>query len=73
METATEFKDRLVEYDRESARRTRVVDDQSDFYELDSNAWLSTEVRSLIAEFNANPCSAGFAKSSLCVWWTTAA
>ena len=40
-----QFKDRLVEYGRESARRTRVVDDQSDYYQIDSSVWLSTEVR----------------------------
>ena len=33
-----------MEYDRQAARRTHVVDDQSDFYAVDSNAWLSTEV-----------------------------
>ena len=32
-------------YDRESAQRTQVLDDQSDFFEVDANAWLSHEVR----------------------------
>ena len=41
---ALELKDRLVEYDRNSARRTTVIDDQSDFFEIDSNAWLNDEV-----------------------------
>ena len=31
--------------DRNSARRTTVVDDQADFFEIDGNAWLSDEVR----------------------------
>ena len=44
MESATQFKDRLVEYDRQAAKRTHVVDDQSDFYAVDSNAWLTAEV-----------------------------
>ena len=33
-----------VDYDRNASRRTTVVDDQSDFFEIDSNAWLSDEV-----------------------------
>ncbi len=33
--------DRLVEYDRESAKRTTVYDDQADFFEIDANAWLT--------------------------------
>ena len=34
-----------VDYDRNAAKRTNVIDDQSDFFEIDSNAWLSDEVR----------------------------
>ncbi len=34
-----------VDYDRNAAKRTSVIDDQSDFFEIDSNAWLSDEVR----------------------------
>lgn len=33
-----------VDYDRNAAKRTNVIDDQSDFFEIDSNAWLSDEV-----------------------------
>lgn len=51
-EEAIAFKNRLVEYDRNAAQRTQVVDDQSDYFEIDSNAWLSPEVRG-IAAFNA--------------------
>jgi len=36
-----------VDYDRNAAKRTNVIDDQSDFFEIDSNAWLSDEVRHL--------------------------
>lgn len=43
---ALELKNRLVEYDRNSAKRTTVIDDQSDFFEIDSNAWLTAEVSS---------------------------
>lgn len=48
-EEAIAFKNRLVEYDRNAAQRTQVVDDQSDFFEIDSNAWLSPEVRGAAA------------------------
>ena len=43
-ESPTAFKDRMVGYDRESAKRTQVLDDQSDYFDVDSNAWLSAEV-----------------------------
>ncbi len=33
-----------MDYDRNAAKRTTVIDDQSDFFEIDSNAWLSAEV-----------------------------
>eukprot|EP00889_Picochlorum_renovo_P008423 jgi/Picre1/35453/NNA_002915.t1 len=43
---AYELKDRLVEYDRDSASRTKVIDDQNDYYDiLQANAWLSDEER----------------------------
>ena len=35
-------KDRLLEYDRTSARRTKVIDDQSDYF-APENQWLSDE------------------------------
>lgn len=41
---AEAFTKRLVDYDRNSAARTTVIDDQSDYYEIDGNSWLSTEV-----------------------------
>ncbi len=41
---AIAFKNRLVDYDRNSAKRTTVIDDQSDYFEVDSNAWLTEEV-----------------------------
>ena len=41
---AREFKDRLVDYDRNSRQRTTVVDDQNDFFEIDTNSWLDPEV-----------------------------
>lgn len=41
---AVAFKDRLVEYDRHAQKRTTVIDDQSDFFEIETNAWLTEEV-----------------------------
>ncbi|XP_072978182.1 uncharacterized protein [Typha angustifolia] len=40
---AEAYAKRLVEYDRNSAARTKVIDDQSDYYEIEGNSWLSTE------------------------------
>ncbi|GIL84063.1 hypothetical protein Vretifemale_12782 [Volvox reticuliferus] len=42
---ARAFKDRLVEYDRNAAKRTTVIDDQSDFFEIDTNSWLTDQER----------------------------
>ena len=47
---AIEFKDRLVEFDRNSSKRTVVIDDQSDFFEIDSNTWLTDEERDQLRE-----------------------
>lgn len=41
---AEAYAKRLVEYDRNSAARTTVIDDQSDYYEIEGNTWLSMEV-----------------------------
>lgn len=41
---AEAFKDRLVEFDRNARQRTTVVDDQNDYFEIDTNAWLDPEV-----------------------------
>ena len=37
---AKDAKDRLIEFDRTAASRTVVIDDQSDWFEIDGNAWL---------------------------------
>lgn len=47
---AIAFKDRLVAADRDGAKRTAVLDDQADFFEIDSNAWLSEEEKRSIRE-----------------------
>lgn len=40
---AQAFKDRLVQYGLMSSQRTTVIDDQSDYFQIDGNAWLSEE------------------------------
>lgn len=66
VDEAYELKDRLVEYDRDSASRTKVIDDQNDYYDiLQANAWLSDEERQEMAsrmrmieeQENSNPSS----------------
>jgi hypothetical protein len=44
---AQETKERLLEYDRTSARRTKVIDDQADYFKAD-NPWISEEEKALI-------------------------
>lgn len=41
---AEAYAKRLVEYDRNSAARTTVIDDQSDYYESEGSKWVSQEV-----------------------------
>ena len=43
-------KERLVGYDRDSAKQTAVIDDQSDFFEIDSNIWLSQEEKAFLKQ-----------------------
>lgn len=45
---AEAYAKRLVEYDRNSAARTTVIDDQSDYYEIEGNSWLSNEEKALL-------------------------
>ncbi|XP_078440807.1 transcription regulator/ zinc ion binding protein [Wolffia australiana] len=47
--SAEAFTKRLVEYDRNSAARTTVIDDQSDYYEFEGNSWLSNQEREALA------------------------
>ncbi|XP_031425115.1 activating signal cointegrator 1 isoform X2 [Clupea harengus] len=46
MEKALQHKEKLLEYDRNSVRRTQVLDDESDYFATDSNQWLSPNERS---------------------------
>ncbi|CAL1683020.1 unnamed protein product [Lasius platythorax] len=43
-EDSLKQRDKLLEFDRNSARRTKVIDDESDYYQSNST-WLSTEER----------------------------
>lgn len=45
---AEAYAKRLVDYDRNSAARTTVIDDQSDYYEIEGNTWLSIEEKELL-------------------------
>ncbi|XP_076012336.1 activating signal cointegrator 1 isoform X2 [Genypterus blacodes] len=45
LEKALEHKEKLLEYDRNSVRRTQVLDDESDYFATDSNQWLSPNER----------------------------
>ncbi|CAM6082204.1 unnamed protein product [Calypogeia fissa] len=47
---AEEFKNRLVEYDRTAASRTTVIDDQSDYFEIEGNTWLTEKEKKLLQE-----------------------
>ncbi|XP_042331074.1 activating signal cointegrator 1 isoform X2 [Sceloporus undulatus] len=45
LEMAVKHKDKLLEYDQTSVRRTQVIDDESDYFAVDSNQWLSKQER----------------------------
>ena len=47
---AIAFKETLLTYDREASKRTTVIDDQSDFFEIESNAWLSHEEKGALMQ-----------------------
>jgi len=42
---ANQFKMRLLEYDKSHKRHTKVIDDESDYYNVDNNNWLSDKER----------------------------
>uniref|UniRef100_A0A8D0B447 Activating signal cointegrator 1 n=1 Tax=Salvator merianae TaxID=96440 RepID=A0A8D0B447_SALMN len=45
LEMAVKHKDKLLEYDKTSVRRTQVIDDEADYFATDSNQWLSKQER----------------------------
>ncbi|NWW32845.1 TRIP4 protein, partial [Panurus biarmicus] len=48
LEMAMKHKDKLLEFDRTSVRRTQVIDDESDYFATDSNQWLSKKEREVL-------------------------
>lgn len=61
---AEAYAKRLVEYDRNSAARTTVIDDQSDYYEIEGNSWLSNEEKQLLRKKQEETEEAELAKRS---------
>ncbi|XP_077375096.1 activating signal cointegrator 1 isoform X1 [Festucalex cinctus] len=45
LEKAVQHKDKLLEYDQTSVKRTQVLDDESDYFATESNQWLSPAER----------------------------
>lgn len=45
LEKAIAHKEKLLEYDKSSARRTKVIDDESDYFASDANRWLTKKER----------------------------
>ncbi|XP_056134864.1 activating signal cointegrator 1 isoform X2 [Lampris incognitus] len=48
LEKAIQHKDKLLEYDKNSVKRTQVLDDESDYFAADSNQWLSPSERDML-------------------------
>ncbi|XP_040198870.1 activating signal cointegrator 1 [Rana temporaria] len=48
LERALQHRDKLLEYDKTSVRRTHVIDDESDYFSADSNQWLSMAEREVL-------------------------
>ncbi|KAH0547050.1 activating signal cointegrator 1 [Cotesia glomerata] len=48
MQAALLQRDKLVEFDRNSVKRTQVIDDQSDYYQSTDSVWLSNKERAEI-------------------------
>ncbi|XP_072038298.1 activating signal cointegrator 1-like isoform X2 [Amphiura filiformis] len=45
LDKALAHKDKLLEFDKTSVRRTQVIDDESDYFAVDTNRWLSDQER----------------------------
>ncbi|XP_056428631.1 activating signal cointegrator 1 [Hyla sarda] len=50
LERAMQHRDKLLEYDKNSVRRTHVIDDESDYFSTDSNQWLSQAEREALRQ-----------------------
>eukprot|EP01104_Vermistella_antarctica_P016258 TRINITY_DN5516_c2_g1_i2.p1 TRINITY_DN5516_c2_g1~~TRINITY_DN5516_c2_g1_i2.p1 ORF type:complete len:383 (-),score=118.14 TRINITY_DN5516_c2_g1_i2:210-1358(-) len=49
-EKAEQMKDKLIEFDRTGMSRTKVYDDQSDYFATQGDGWLSKEEREMLKE-----------------------
>lgn len=47
---AEEYKNKLLEFDRSSARRTKVIDDETDYYSSETNSWLSNKEKETLRQ-----------------------
>jgi len=50
LQKALKYKQRLLEYDRMHKSHTKVIDDESDYYNVDSNVWLSEKEKQLLTK-----------------------
>merc|ERR1719270_3202883 len=44
-QAAVDNKNRLLDYQANSAKRTQIIDDESDYFNVDNNKWLTPEQR----------------------------
>ena len=47
---AENLKNKLLEYDRTSEKRTKVIDDESDYFSVDAYKWMTPEQKSKLKE-----------------------
>jgi len=52
-QVALDNKERLLEYDANCEKRTKVIDDESDYFNVDSNKWLTPEQRAALVRKNS--------------------
>lgn len=52
LEKAIQHKNKLLNYDKTSVQRTKVIDDESDYFSTDSNQWLSHKQREALRKRN---------------------
>ncbi|XP_021358505.1 activating signal cointegrator 1-like isoform X2 [Mizuhopecten yessoensis] len=61
LDKAIQHKDKLLNYDKTSVQRTKVIDDESDYFSTDSNQWLSKKQREALRKRNEELRSERFA------------
>ena len=49
-QAAIDNKNRLLDYQANSAKRTQIIDDESDYFNVDNNRWLTPEQRTAMAK-----------------------